>query len=329
VLEANIATVRNCVPVGAGDLEMGRDTNRIISSIPIHTLGMSNIVISERENPTVVTYQQFNSSSLAFNAVNSVFNGAEPVSIVSFFPRAVTGFTKVKRTSSQTTLGQIEVSQVNSSTLLNGEVSFQLASSNQLYWNSVYSNGISSTSRLPLTKLLSTAEPTSIVINATPSVALTQQLIDTDAYRPMGISVQAQAANFVSVKPSAIKLYKSSTTQTSDISVQSVKSLVYNLITTWSGDSSPLSITEIVSNISALLSGLVSSVSFVDGISFIVHLPDGSELPYKSLVSINIEEVSNQLLDRKLTLEKLYELQVSNRTSTLSVLSDDIIVEIV
>jgi hypothetical protein len=329
VLEANIPSVKGCVPIGAGDPEMARDTNRVLSATPIHMLGMSNIVVSETYNPLSVTNLQFSTSLLAYNGVQAIINSSTPMPIVTFFQNELGGYTKVSRVSSPSSIGTVSVTQVDNSVLSAGEVTLQVSKTVSDYWDKVYSNGLLRTARLQVTKLIGTAVPSSVIISQTPGVYLTQQLIDMDSNRPLGVSVQAQSTNLVSVKPSKITIIKAVNAQTSDIDTSLIKTVVFSLINKWDSESSPLSLQSITSSIAALLPGLVTSVAFSDGITFILHLPDGSDLPYKTTLAIDIESTGSQLIASKLTLSQLYEFQVSNRTCTLNVLADDIVVEIV
>ncbi len=327
--DSNIPGFKYCVPVGAGDPEMARDINRIISAQPIHTLGMSNIVIAEHFVPRGVTYSQYISIPLATNLVLSISGSSGIRKVVSFFVKPDGTYLKISRESSESSIGSIVATLSYPNTqLLTQEVSTALPAYS---WDKIYSPGIDSTPspRLAISKPLADELPTRVVIAETQVVGIVKQLVEDDTYRPIGVSTRAQSATLVSIKPSTLVLTKAANILNSDISISLIKTTITNLVNNWDCSAGTLSSLEITSTISALFSGFLTSVSFYDGISFLVHLPDGRDLLYKTNTTIDLDYTEAQIVPNILTTSQLLDLQVSTRTSTLNLLADDLIVELV
>jgi len=325
----NIPGFKYCVPVGAGDPEMARDTNRIISAQPIHTLGMANIVVAEQFVPRAVTYEQYKTVPLSTNLVLSVRGSSGLRKIVSFFADTQGTYLKVSRASAESSIGTlVTTSGYTNKSLLAGEVSTALPANS---WDKIYSPGIDYTPspRLGISKPLNDSEPTQVVLAETQVVGIVKQLIEDDTYRPIGVSTRAQSATLISLKPSTLVLVKAANILDSDISLSLIKTTISNLVNSWDCSTGPLSQLEITSTISALFSGFLTSVSFSDGISFLVHLPDGRDLPYKTNSTVDPDSTAYQTVPNIVSYNQLLELQVSRRTCTLNLLADDIVIQLV
>lgn len=330
--EAQLPGVLRVTPIGAGDPEMFRDLNRAISDPPVHTLGKANLVLSIERSSAVIPYEDFKLSSGAYSFVEQVLSDTALRSIVSFFPNDDNTYSKVTRVGTGFGVGDIALdTEYPNTNLLAGEVTLSPSEDTTgSIWDSVYSVGAitSDRPRLEITKFLTDSEPTSVVVAETPQVALAQAVIDSDSNRALTNDVKAQSATLVGVKPSTIRLVRATNVALSDISSSLAISALETLVSNWD-NSTPLGIQDMITAISLQYTSFLTSVYFVAGVEYVIHLPDGRDLPCNTYTSIDIEDSTQQRVASPLTTSSLLSMQVSNRTSSLYIHTDDITVEVI
>ena len=324
ILEQAIPNIKRVLAIGAEDLEMGRDVlPNTLSSSKFHSLGMANILVASGLTEKAVSIDSSTNllGGLPIVGLSSIFRGSVDVPIVSDFGQH--RYTKIFGTSTGVT--SISYEQITEGAVLpDNSVSISLVDSEEQYLNGSSSPGKYLISSPAGSDPLTTAR--CWVDNNLPVI---QGLIDSDVYRPIASSTKAVSANLVQVMLPNIKVSVPSNTNITSVNITRIKNTITTFINTWDLDY-PLAVSALINRLALVYGGLAAFFSLGSSARYALYLPDGRILGYESTDTLGVEDASKQLSPNSVSYEEvLSPNQVSNRTLSYYITSDDVSVEVV
>jgi len=324
ILDQAIPNIKRVLAIGAQDPEMARDLlPSTLTASKFHSLGMSNVLVASDLTEKAVPIDRATNllGGLPILGLSAVFSGSLDVPIVSDFGQH--RYTKVFDTPTGATSISYELIEEGSS-LPDNTVSIGLTDSEEQYLN-----GSSSAGKFLLSTSAGSQALTTVRCWVDNNLPVIQGLVDSDVYRPVAASTIAISANLTQVMLPSLKVSIPSNASVSSVNVTRIKNTAVSFINTWNQDY-PLTVSALLNRLSLVYGGIAAFFSLGSPARYVVYLPDGRLIGYQTTDTLEVEDATKQLSPNSVSYESvLAPLQVSNRTLSYYITSDDLNVEVV
>ena len=327
ILDEGSVNVKKIVSVGAGDREMQRDLlPSTISGTEFHSLGMVNIFCASLlESSSHPVNNVASLPALPFCLVHKATRGTTSLAIVSDFTKTDGTIVRVSREYSPSDFTTTITTQTLTSTTALPQNSISILSQSEYH---TLRPGTSVLGRQSIVAAPNEALPDTINLRVDNNIPIIQSLIDSPTYATLANDTLCISAVPVTLIIPKLKVSTSANAATSSIQSTVIKSLVSQVIEDWVEERA-LSTLDILTPLAVLLGGSAIDISLPEGITYIVHLPDGRDLPFNSKDLLSVEDASKQLVPSTVATEDLNKMQVSDRVLNYIFNSSDLTLEVV